>query len=256
MDNVNALVVTEFTADEASEHTKKIRAWAEFGWQLIADAYQRRAWAALGYQTWDSYCNGEFPSVHLRLPREDRQQVVTSLRDAGLSTRAIAAATGLSKDTVNRTPQPSGVSNETTERVTGVDGKSYSPSHPRPVPPIKPDTPPREPRPAAFTSPFRPAPLTEPTPVEEPGTGQQQPDPAVAEWVGSSSAVQDAQYLAEFARALTKYDDFAEFDAERVGRLADETTWTTLENLVTTATGFLDRAHRARRSLRVVSGQR
>ena len=36
----------------------------------------------------------------ITLPREERQEVVASLRDSGLSLRAIEAATGISKKTV------------------------------------------------------------------------------------------------------------------------------------------------------------
>lgn len=39
--------------------------------------------------------------LHPRLPREERQEVVASLREIGMSVRAIAAATGHSKNTIN-----------------------------------------------------------------------------------------------------------------------------------------------------------
>ena len=69
-------------------------------WQLIRDAYVGRAWVALGYESWDAYCAAEFPTSRLRLPREERSEVVNSLREAGLSIRAIEAATGVSRKTV------------------------------------------------------------------------------------------------------------------------------------------------------------
>jgi len=64
----------------------------------------------------------------LRLPREERSEVVASLRESGLSLRAIAAATGDSEPTVRRPPA---------HRVApdcGVDGGAYcviDPSSPR-----------------------------------------------------------------------------------------------------------------------------
>lgn len=242
-DSNGGITKPDFTEEQAREHTERILLWADTGWELIAIAYQRRAWAALGYQTWDAYLQGEFKGVRLSLPREDRQQVVTSLREAGLSIRAIASATGASTQTIQNDLQPDpGVVNHhtsTPERVTGSDGKSYAPTRPAPA------------RPAAFQSPFTPQSGPDPE-SEPPSRPAQQPSPAVTEWVGSSQTVQDAQYIAEFAKALCRYDDFAEFDADRVGRLADETTMTSLEHLVTTANGFLERARRARRSLRVV----
>lgn len=47
-------------------------------------------------------CDNEFDTGRLRIPREERSELVGSLRAAGLSQRAIAAATGLSQATVSR----------------------------------------------------------------------------------------------------------------------------------------------------------
>jgi len=72
-----------------------------------------------------------FGTSRLRLPREERAEVVASLRESGLSIRAIAAATGLNKETVNNvTRELSG--NRTPEPITGTDGKTYAPK-PRPI---------------------------------------------------------------------------------------------------------------------------
>lgn len=87
---------------EARELTDAIKNRAEQTWQLIEQAYQHRAWSALGYETWDAYCAGEFGATRLRLPREERSEVVKSLRDSGMSIRAIASATGHSDQTVQR----------------------------------------------------------------------------------------------------------------------------------------------------------
>jgi hypothetical protein len=95
-------IVAECTAEEARALTDRIKVGVEACWQLIAEAYQSRAWAALGYSSWDDYTTREFGTSRLRLPREDRQDVVASLRDAGLSDRAIEAATGVSRRTHTR----------------------------------------------------------------------------------------------------------------------------------------------------------
>lgn len=65
-------------------------------------------------------------SVRLRLPREDRQEVVASLRESGLSTRAIASATGLSQSTVARATE----SDDSVAEITGLNGKTYAASRP------------------------------------------------------------------------------------------------------------------------------
>jgi len=53
---------------------------------LVKQAYTERAWDALGYASWDEYCTREFGTSRLRLPREERAEVVASLRESGLST--------------------------------------------------------------------------------------------------------------------------------------------------------------------------
>ena len=131
------------TADYARSLTDRIKVAVEGTWHLIVEAYQSRAWSALGYSSWDDYCTREFGTSRIALPREERTSVVTSLRSAGLSLRAIEAATGSSVRTVRR--ELSGVAGATPDEntvdpapeptpVTGIDGKTYQPSRPKPEP--------------------------------------------------------------------------------------------------------------------------
>jgi len=122
-----ALIV--LTEHEARLLTDRLKAAVEMTWALVREAYVSRAWAVLGYRTWDDYCLEEFDSYRLRLPLEELTDVVLSLRDAGLSVRAIAAATGTSRGTVCRALP--GVPNGTPASVTGIDGKVYE-SHREP----------------------------------------------------------------------------------------------------------------------------
>lgn len=153
-------------AEHARQLTDRIKVAVEGTWHLIAEAYESRAWSVLGYSSWDDYCTREFGTARLKLPKEDRISTVQSLRDAGLSVRAIAAATGDSKSTVAeiasgvqiRTPEPLVVDESTGEvvdeltqrianemaasdaafaetarevtKVTGIDGKQYAPKAP------------------------------------------------------------------------------------------------------------------------------
>lgn len=137
---------------EARQLTEQIKVAVEATWQLVARAYQCRAWALMGYSSWDDYCRGEFGTSRIRLPREERTEVVASLRDSGLSIRAITAVTGDSRNTVHRAiaseasvpngtlAAPASAPTTTTEQedavpaptanddpptITGINGKNY-----------------------------------------------------------------------------------------------------------------------------------
>jgi hypothetical protein len=147
----------ELNAEQARTLTDRIKIAVEGTWQLIREAYTSRAWAALGYDTWDAYCTAEFGQTRLALPREERREVVASLRESGLSTRAIASATGQSDWTV-RDDLKRGARNLAPAPVTGTDGKTYTVAR-EPEPnvwiepePAEPPKPKRRPLPEAFTS--------------------------------------------------------------------------------------------------------
>lgn len=91
--------------DQCSEATARaltdqLRQSLVISWDLLVEAYQRRAWAALGYTSWDSYTDAELGETRLRLPREQRREVVASMAEAGMSTRAISSALGVARNTV------------------------------------------------------------------------------------------------------------------------------------------------------------
>ena len=106
--SVSSIVV--YPVDRAVRHERNVK------------AFQGRAWVALGYESWDSYCDAEFDGGRLQLPREQRREVVASLAEAGMSTRAIAAATGMSHMTAAR--DLAGVANLTPD-VDPVTGAAY-----------------------------------------------------------------------------------------------------------------------------------
>jgi protein gp37 len=119
------------SADQARALTDRIKIAVEGTWQMIREAYVSGAWAALGYDTWDAYCAAEFGAARLALPREERREVVASLADSGLSTRAIASVTGVDQSTVVRTLNagdafPRGNASPESRPVTGLDGKVYA----------------------------------------------------------------------------------------------------------------------------------
>lgn len=132
VDTETGELVNLLDATEARVLTDRIKVGIESIWFLVVEAYERRAWAILGYISWDEYCTREFGSSRLRLPAEEREQVIHSLRDAGLSIRAIASATGTGTRQVQEAIASSTVDDEVcsettpeSEKVTGTDGKKY-----------------------------------------------------------------------------------------------------------------------------------
>jgi hypothetical protein len=89
-------------ATEARAITDKIKRGLGEVKGLIIQAYHGRAWMPLGYKTWDEYVVTEFGSAPLMVPREDRPEMVRSLRQQGFSMPAIATTTGASTSTVHR----------------------------------------------------------------------------------------------------------------------------------------------------------
>ena len=87
---------------EARNRAGMIRNYLQGLWPLIAKAYREQDWLALGYDSWDDYVAGEFDTARWKVHKAERAPVVTMLRSAGMSTRAIAAATGESQSTVQR----------------------------------------------------------------------------------------------------------------------------------------------------------
>jgi hypothetical protein len=162
-DRINAADAVDLTADQARELTDQIKADVSAVRNLVIEAFTRRVWVALGYDSWDAYCDGELGTARLRLPRHERPEMVAWLRTAGMSRRAIAPALGVSEGTVRndlnagaQNYAPGGEIGETLdaeivdtaepEKITGRDGKSYPASKPAHEP------------------------ITEPTPVSEPIT--------------------------------------------------------------------------------------
>ncbi len=114
------------------------------------------AWPALGYETWDAYCTAEFGTARLRLPREERQEVVASLRESGLSVRAISSATGIGIGTVHR--ELATVPNGTVpDRVLSLDGRERPAARPGPTTETEPEAAPEAPRPKRRPPPRRPS---------------------------------------------------------------------------------------------------
>lgn len=117
---------------DARELTEQIAEGLADVHSLIVQAWEGRAWEALGYETWDAWIDANFRGLQLRPPREQRKEVVQSMREAGMSVRAISHATDLGVGTIHRATAgvPNGTPGESSN-VVGLDGKSYTPPKPK-----------------------------------------------------------------------------------------------------------------------------
>ena len=102
-------------------------------WEKIVRAWEGQAHKALGYGSWQAYCSAEFDTDHLALPRSERPAVVGMLRNAGMSTREIAAAVNVDRKTIQRDAPATNVAPEPPV-VTPVK----PPEVVRPAPPLAP----------------------------------------------------------------------------------------------------------------------
>lgn len=127
--------------EQARALTDQIRVGVEAVWELIKQAYLHRAWATLGYSSWDEYCDQEFKTSRLRLPREERADVVCSLRESGMSAKSIASAIGVNRQTVTNDLAKN--SKSPTSPVVGADGRTYT-RKPKPRPATEPDPDPHQ----------------------------------------------------------------------------------------------------------------
>jgi hypothetical protein len=125
----------DLTAKQARSLTEQIKSSMGDLMGQVVKAFLGRAWIALGYESWPDYIKGEFNHAPLVLPREERKAVAALLRGQGMSTRAIGAATGTSDFTARN--DLAGAMNLASDRepvqVTGLDGKNYSVTCPRPA---------------------------------------------------------------------------------------------------------------------------
>lgn len=113
------------TVKEAEAMTATLLRDAENLTAHVFEAVDGRIWIPLKYESWNAYCAG----VGFCLPRK----YIPELRAHGMSTRAIAAAAGVSNATVHRTT--STVTNVTVDptvknlTVTGLDGRTVKARH-------------------------------------------------------------------------------------------------------------------------------
>lgn len=127
---------------------------------LIERAQAGRAWEVLGFQSWTAYVSEVLGEQPMRLPREERREMIAMLSSTGMSTRAIAPVVGTTRETVRRdiaaaTDTNVSVDEVPAETVTGLNGKTYQrPVRDLPAPTPATDTTTAQPRRTPITESF------------------------------------------------------------------------------------------------------
>lgn len=81
---------------------------------LLEEAQQSNVWQMLGFSSWTAYLASLFEGRPMRLPRDQRQELVGYLSGEGMSSRAIAPIVGVTPMQVSRDVKASsGVTNVT-----------------------------------------------------------------------------------------------------------------------------------------------
>lgn len=93
-------------ATTAQDRARLIREGLAAVWDLLTAAYDAEDWKTLGYPSWEAYCNTEFRGQIPRLGKGERGGVVQGLAAHGMPIKAIAAATGLARNTVRADLRP------------------------------------------------------------------------------------------------------------------------------------------------------
>lgn len=128
---------TELTADEARELTNEIRrdlaGFLPDFLPKVERAHRGRADKALGYPSWDAYSADVLGGV--KIPVADRPAAAAQLRSAGMSTRAIGSALGVSHPTVIKDLRSTGkdLPVEPSAKVTSLDGRARPAAQPKPA---------------------------------------------------------------------------------------------------------------------------
>jgi len=127
----------DLTPKQAEKITTRIKSSMRDMIEDIAKAHIGRVWIGMGYDTWQDWVAGEFEYAPLHLPRAERKAVTQVLRGQGMSTRAIAAVTGVDQKTVVNDQRP-GEENSSPDLnveilppIAGLDGKTYTPPTPK-----------------------------------------------------------------------------------------------------------------------------
>lgn len=121
MTDTQVAVVSDMTEQEARELTDRIASNVEGLWQLIGEAFERKAWVALGYGSWEHYTEGEFGMSRGQAYRlVDQARTVAALEvAAGVEPGTLGASDVSARAAADIKPDLESVAAEVSEATRG-----------------------------------------------------------------------------------------------------------------------------------------
>lgn len=116
-------------AERIRAGVSRVRAWVED----VTAAAVNGDWRTLGYESWDGYCD-DVIGARIALPREERREFVLTMRESGLSTRAIGSALGVADQTVRADLGRVRDSTQLPDTVRSLDGRERPATQPARAP--------------------------------------------------------------------------------------------------------------------------
>lgn len=241
---------------EAQNELRSSRDHFDNAWSLIEQAVKGGGHVDLGYRSPGDYLRSEFDGVLSGLDVTSRRLAVRTMREWGLSTRAIAPVVGTSHKTVVKdqrhvvppvppqTPEPSPLGEE-----GGGSGQTPQGAV-APVPAV----------PKATTDAPR---LDTPRPAVTGLDGKTYTPPAprpkatareLEDFIDSDASVQDSRYMKAVLTIAAAAQALGQYDPARVARVADEHDAMALDNLAATVAEFHRTFTAKRNGLRVIKG--
>jgi transcriptional regulator with XRE-family HTH domain len=207
-------------------------AGAKFFEQIVWQV-EHSAWEVLGYRDWDAMREAEYADMGVVVPRADRPEITSRLRQVGLTQQQIASTLGVGQSTVQRDLNTqTGNEPPSIQTSRGTRPASYTPR-------------PSDAAPAAPVRDRTPDPICERPELEQ----------RADDYLASDQALQDSKYLAALLKAAKTAHEVTGFDPERVARIADDVDRLALDTLASAIADWHRRLNSAGDTgLRVIPG--
>jgi len=119
------------TREEMDAAIAAIDSYVErFPQELVAALWEARAWIEYGYESWHAMCEARGWTRRNVLTAPERRPEVAALRQAGMSTRAIAAAVGVSDKTIRNDLDELRTTTQLPDEITSLDGRTRPATRP------------------------------------------------------------------------------------------------------------------------------